>query len=212
MGLTKHQKKFLNELVKIKSPKTFTIVKKAIVINPGVFPPTTDSILMVKNLKRLKNKYILDITSGSGIFSVVAGLKGATGIACDINPKAIKNIKENFTKFKTPFKIIKSNLFSKVPKQKFDIILANGPFSEGKPKNFLEYAMLGMKKFTNNLFQNANKFLKPEGKILIVFTRWGNTTWFERTIKKYGFDYKIIDNLFSKDKKREYLLYSVTLK
>jgi len=208
-GLTIHQKKFLKSLNKNKAPQYFKIAGVKVKVNPGVFPPATDSKLLAKNLKGLKNLTVLDITSGSGLFSVIAGLQGAKGTAVDINPLAIKNIEENLNKYSLKFQVIKSDLFSNVPKKRFDVIVVNGPFSEGAPKKWLEYAMLGSKKFITSFLKNAPKFLKKTGKILLVNAGWNKQDYLQKSITKNGFSFSIIDKMLSKDKKRTYLLYEI---
>jgi HemK-related putative methylase len=208
-GLTPHQKKFLLELNKKKKEQYFKIENIKIKVNPGVFPPATDSKLLAKNLKGLKNLSVLDITSGSGLFSVIAGLQGAKSLAIDINPLAIENIKQNFNEYSLKFNIIKSDLFTNIPKQKFDLIIANGPFSEGKPKEWIEYAMLGYKNFISTFFKNSPKYLKKTGFILLVNAGWTEQGFLHKTIIKNGFIFSIIDKMKSQDKKREYLLYKI---
>lgn len=208
-GLREHQRQFLAKLHGVKKARYISIEKIKIKVYPNVFPPATDSKLLARNLKNLKHLKVLDITTGSGVFAVVAGLRGARGLAVDINPYAVANAKENIKKSRVNFKATQSDLFSKVPKQKFDFILVNGPFSEGEPKHLLEYAMLGTKKFIANFFKNAKQYLKTSGKILMVYVGWSEKDFLEKNILSHGFRFSIVDSMFSKDKKRQYLLYEI---
>lgn len=210
MGLTNHQKQFLKDLKKVRTTRKFVVEKTTILVDSGVFPPATDSLLLAQNIKAVEGKKILDLGCGAGTFSIIAGKKGASGIAADINPKAVENSKKNFLKHRVNFKAVKSNLFQNIPEQKFDIIVVNGPFADGKPSQFIEYAMLGFNNFYKNFFKKVGEYLKPSGKILLVQAGWINLNRFEKIITSNRFKFKVTDSKLSKDKQRKYLLYKIT--
>jgi len=197
-------------LLGIKKPYVKFINGVAITIFPQVFPPTTDTELIAKHVKISRGQKVLDLTTGSGALSVIAGLKGATGIACDINPTATKNAQYNFRQHNVAFRTIKSDLFINVPRVKFDLIIANGPYIEGQVNHPLEHAFFGMKKFTNGIFSELAKYLKPNGKLLISFAGWADIKNFEKTIRRYKLTFKVIGRRKTTDKQRSYILYEVS--
>lgn len=168
-----HQKVFLEELKAREEPYIVTIQGVDITVNPGVFPPTTDSYLLVAHIRSRSGERVLDLTTGSGVFGVIAGMQGASGLAVDLNPVSVANANENFERFAVNFKAITSDLFEKVPKEKFDQILVNGPYTEGEITNPLQLAFYGARNFLARFFSSAADYLKPYGKVLITFADWG---------------------------------------
>jgi methylase of polypeptide subunit release factors len=207
-----HQKAFLKRVKEKTKPSYYLIQSIEIKVNPNVFPPATDTKLLAENIKITKGERILDLTSGSGIISVITGLQGATGIATDINPKAVENSIENFKNYSIKVEAIVSNLYEKVPDEKFDQIFANGPYIEGKIKDPLDYACYGAKQFINNVLSDLNTRLKPGGRLLITLSIWSDLKYFNKLIAKYNLKSKLISKKNSNDRKRTYLLYEIRLK
>ena len=207
-----HQKKFLEKAKSRKKPLVFTIEGRQIIVNPGVFPPATDTKLLASNVQVSKGDHIIDMTTGSGIIPVIAGLQGASGYAVDINPQAVENARQNVKKYKVDINVIESDLFSNVPIDKFDAVFANGPFFEGEIIDPMDYACYGARDFIENLFKGIVEHLKPKGKLLIVVSEWAELDHLEKTAVKNGLLAKVIDKRKSDDGKRGYLLYEISLK
>lgn len=127
-----HQRAFLAQSKFRLKPVLYKVQGVEIMVNPGVFPPATDTKLLAAHIKVIPGARTLDLTTRSGVFSVIAGLQGATGIAVDINPQAVKNAKENFLKHNVNMQALESDLFSNVVEEQFDQIFANGPIFEGR--------------------------------------------------------------------------------
>ncbi len=206
-----HQIIFLKKLKSYKSPYTITIQGVDIIVNPNVFPPVTDSQLMASHINVKHGNRILDLTTGSGVFAVIAGLQGASGIAVDLHKDAVINANQNFARFKIDMKAIESDLFENLTEEKFDWIFVNGPYTEGEVKEPLQLAFFGAKSFLTRLFQKASSYLKADGKILITIAEWGELNLFEELAKKNGFSLKILGKKFS-DNKRVYRLYELKQK
>ncbi len=205
-----HQILFLKKLKSKKKPYRVPIQGIDIIANPNVFPPVTDSQLMASHISVKRGDRILDLTTGSGVFAVLAGLQGATGIAVDLHKDAVINASENFARFKVDVKAVESDLFENVPKEKFDWIFVNGPYTEGDIKEPLQYAFFGAKSFLTRLFKQVSDYLKKEGKILITIAEWGELSLFEKLAKQNGFNFRVLDKKFS-DSKRVYRLYELKL-
>ena len=69
-----HQKAFLKKTKARKESLAFFIEGVNIIVNPGVFPPATDTKLLASHIHITPGERILDLTTGSGIFSIIAGL------------------------------------------------------------------------------------------------------------------------------------------
>ena len=208
-NIQKHQKAFLDTAKARKEPVDFVIEGIKITVNPNVFSPATDTKLLVANIHTKKGERILDLTTGSGVAAVAAGLQGATGLAIDINPSAVKNANQNFSKHNVGIEAIESNLFEHVPNEQFDQVYANGPFFEGDIIDPMDYACYGAKDFIEGLFSGIKGYVKKDGKLLIVMAAWSNLKHFEETAKNNGLSTCLITSRNSDDGKRTYNLFEV---
>lgn len=206
-----HQRTFLNNQKSRKIPIVFTIEGVEITVNAGVFPPATDTKLLASHIRVSRGIRTLDLTTGSGITSVIAGLQGANGIAVDINPEAIKNAKQNFSRYNVEIKTILSNLFEKVPLEKFDQIYVNGPFIEGEIKHPLDYSCYGAKEFMKAFLKHLPYYLKNNGKALIVLAEWADMEYFNKVASENNVVVSFIDKKSSGDGQRTYNLYELKL-
>ncbi len=142
-----------------------------------IYEPAEDSFLLSEVLKdRLpsllnqnKELIFLEIGAGSGIHLETAlkiGVKKQNIFSSDINPLVVNHCKI------LGFNCIKSDLFKKI-KGKFDIIIFNPPYlprNKEEPKES-QLATTGGKKgseIINKFLKQAKKYLKKDGKILLV--------------------------------------------
>jgi release factor glutamine methyltransferase len=209
--IREHQEAFLVKAKARKEPLIFTIEDVDVTVNPGVFPPATDTKLLASSIHVGKGERIIDVTTGSGVIPIIAALQGATGYAIDINSEAVKNAKQNVAKHKVDVKVLESNLFSNVPNEKFDVIFANGPFFEGVVKDPMDYACYGARAFIENLFKESATHLKRTGKLFIVVSEWSELDHLEKVAKENGLSATVIDKRKSDDGERGYLLYELRL-
>lgn len=103
-------------------------------VNEDVLIPRADTEILVykmielcKNLGRLR---ILDLCTGSGCIaiSLAKNLQNSEVLATDISESSLKVAKENSKINGTNVRFLKSNLFSELTGQKFDIIVSNPPY------------------------------------------------------------------------------------
>lgn len=99
-------------------------------VNEDVLIPRQDTECLVEEvLKVCKNKWVLDMCTGSGciIISLVklGSLKGAVGV--DISDKALQIARENALKHKVAAEFVHSDLFEQV-EGSYDIIVSNPPY------------------------------------------------------------------------------------
>lgn len=209
-----HQRAFLEALQARTEPYSVAVRGVQLIVFPGVFPPTTDSNLLAEYIVITPGDRLLDLTTGCGTIAVIAGLQGASGVAVDINPKAVSNVEENFRRFRVPMTAIQSDLFSNVPRERFDLIVANGPYieAEGEIIDPLEHAFYGARRYIRALFRGAPAYLKPRGRMLFPFAEWGELRFFEDTVLASGFASKVLGKRTSADGQRTYRLYELRLK
>jgi len=137
-----------------------------------VYMPAEDSILLsqeVENYLKDKSKdiKILDMGSGSGVQAETCRSLGFEDILCaDLDPEAIKLL------LKKKFKALESNLFSKLKKQKFDLIIFNPPYLP-EDKYDKKIDTTGGKKGDETIIRflrQAKSHLNPEGNILLLLS------------------------------------------
>ena len=103
-------------------------------VNENVLIPRPDTEILVEEVitigKTMKKPKILDLCTGSGAIaiSIAKNLTDADVYAIDISEKALEVAKKNLNNLGGKVKFIKSNLFEKIPKMKFDIIVSNPPY------------------------------------------------------------------------------------
>jgi HemK-related putative methylase len=144
----------------------------------SIYIPAEDSFLMSRILKKnlpqfLKknpNLKFLEIGTGSGIHLETAknsGVKLKNIFSCDIDKKSVSRCKS------LRFNCIHSDLFEKIPRIKFDIIIFNPPYL---PEDFKEpessrLATTGGKKGNEiilRFLKQAKNFLSENGKIFLI--------------------------------------------
>lgn len=101
--------------------------------------------------------------SATGILALLAAQSGAARVtAADINPAAIACTEINAKKsgLNTVTDVVESDLFENIS-GKFDIILFNAPWVQGKPKNMYELAIF------DNHFSVLKRFITQAGERLV---------------------------------------------
>ena len=141
-------------------------------VNKHTLVPRPDSEILVTQalnyLANKKNLNVLDIGTGSGclIISVAKNNKNQNYLATDISKDALKVAKKNARTHKTKIKFLSSNLFTKIPRQKFALIIANLPYLtkeqmlepsiKHEPKNSLVSGKDGLRHYEKFLQQVQN--------------------------------------------------------
>lgn len=103
-------------------------------VDENVLIPRPDTEILVeetiKIAKTINKPKILDLCTGSGAIaiSIAKNVPEAEVYAIDISSKAIEVAKKNAKELGAKVEFIKSNLFDKMKKMKFDIIVSNPPY------------------------------------------------------------------------------------
>ncbi len=159
------------------------------------YTPKEDSFILLEQVKRYSRGNVMDMGTGSGILAVEASKKAKKVIAADINKEALKEAENNAKKQKIKkIKFIYSDLFSKIKKQKFDLIIFNPPYLP-QDKGINDRAIYGGKKGYETIcrfLENANDYLKEKGIILLLFSSISKKDKVDGFIEDFGFDKELL--------------------
>jgi SAM-dependent methyltransferase len=161
-----------------KKPYTVDVKGVPIIVHPTTISPLYDwaGEYMIECLPNMKDKWWLEIGSGTGLVSVFAAINGASHVtACDINPHAVnttlKNLKVNKRLYPhTSYDVFQSDVFQyvDVDYSLFDVVTWNLPYHGSKPTDLLERAVADEDYAgTENFFCGVYKFLAIKGVVLV---------------------------------------------
>lgn len=164
-------------------------------VNKNVLIPRPESEWLVEeSIKYLVSSIkdeklnIIDIGTGSGniIISIIKQLnnramKQCDSFASDISARALKVTQTNINRHNVKLKLYKSDLFESIPKQKFDLIIANLPYVPDKVKSrkskvesdidfepkMAIFARDNGTEIIKRFLEEAKDYLKSDGQILI---------------------------------------------
>jgi len=165
-------------------------------IKMNFYQPREDSYLMSTAVKQhLKNKSkdlkILDMGSGSGIQAQTCKNLGFNNIlTADINQGAVKHLR------KIGFESIKSDLFSHIKKQKFDLIIFNPPYLP-EDKHDREKDTTGGKRGYETILRflkQAKDYLSNNGSILLLFSSLSQPQLIIDESKRLGYNIKLLNS------------------
>lgn len=191
----KDEKKFLKCIDEVINGKPIQYITKSqefmnlkFYVDENVLIPQPDTEILVEEvikrineIKKEKIIKVLDLCTGSGAISISIKKyvnENVEVYATDISEKAIKIAKKNAKNNDVKVNFILSDMFENIKEKEFDIIVSNPPYIESKtistlykevqnePKIALDGGEDGLK-FYKVIAENANKFLKEKGKVLV---------------------------------------------
>jgi release factor glutamine methyltransferase len=167
----------------ISKPRKYRYQNINVNVDVGVFHPgiffSTKALLSSLDTPLLKNKSVMELGAGTGLLSIYSASHGAHVLATDINPQAIKNIKENIElnqqvidKNSGSVRVVLSDLFKELVPQKFDYILINPPYYKGEARNPADRAWYcGPKlEFFSDLFSGIRDFTHEQSEVLMIIS------------------------------------------
>ena len=204
------------ELKKIKEEQKITVLGKELFVLSGIFAPIfSDSVELAKAVigEVRQGDEVLDLGTGTGIQAIFAAEKAKNVLAVDINPIALKCAKKNVENLglENKIEIKESNLFSNVGNQVFDLIIFDPPFRWFKPRDLLEKSELDENyEVLQKFFKQVKSHLKPNGRIILVFSNTGDIEYLKELIEKSGFNSIVLSE--KEDDWRRYFVFKITLK
>ena len=167
-------------------------------VPPGVFHPglylSTPIMLDFLSRQSLGGLKVLDMGTGSGALALRAAQMGADVCAADIHPDATATARANADRAKLPLTVVQSDLFSAIPAQCFDVILANPPYYPKNAENMAEYAFFageGLDYF-QRFFGEATRFCHSGTQIWMVLSEDCRIQVIHECAHKAGFGSKTV--------------------
>jgi release factor glutamine methyltransferase len=157
---------------------------------------------------------VLDMGTGSGAMAIIAAQYCKKVVAVDISPIAVDCARNNATinHVADRVEVRQGNLFDAVKaEEKFSLIVFNPPFMDGSPSDLLETAMYDRDYLTlKQFFSEFPKFLKPDGRLLIVFSEAGDIQILESLILQSGMKSEVVKSDLPKEYNLKVLTYKLS--
>jgi len=172
-----------------------------LVIMPQVFNPVLlrSGALMARAVGRLPlhgaaRPSVLDLGTGSGIGAVFAARRGASVVAVDINPEAVRCARINalLNAADEHIEVRQGDLFEPVLGKTFDLVLFNPPFYRGVPRDGLDYAWRGEDVF-ERFAAGLGEMLTPDGYALLTLSTDGDCGELLAALIAAGFRSEIVE-------------------
>jgi release factor glutamine methyltransferase len=162
----------------LRKQRTFRYQQATVEVFPGVFHPglfhSTKFLLEYLRDKQIMESSLLELGCGTGLISVVCAMKGAHVTALDLSDLAVANTKFNVISNKVDVEVLKSDLFSDLPSQKFDWIIINPPYYSVEAVNDMELAWNAGPRleYFSRLFKDLGNYIDEENsKVIMVLTK-----------------------------------------
>ncbi|MFW6138086.1 MAG: HemK2/MTQ2 family protein methyltransferase [Spirochaetota bacterium] len=190
--------RYIIRLVQVLGPRRVKVLGKTYRISPAVFNPRFygSSIFMARNLEVKPGEEVLDMGTGSGILALTAACNAERVVAVDINAKAVRYAGENarLNGLSDKVEVVQGDLFSSLDQaQKFDLIVFNPPYLEGKLYTGIDHAVndpggVVLKRF----LQQAKHYLKQGGRVTMVYSSIADIAKMLNMVKTAGWRYEIV--------------------
>jgi len=155
-----------------------------------IYEPREDSYLIKKHVRSYSKGRALDMGTGTGILAKEAE-KTASCLAVDINAEAVRHCREK------GLEALQSDLFARIPKQKFDLITFNPPYLPNDSR-VQDLALDGGKhgyEVIQRFLDSVAPFMKTDGKILLLFSSLSKPMKIRQFIQDNCLTYQEIDRL-----------------
>ena len=115
--------------------------------------------LLLAHLEVAPGQRVLDIGCGVGVIGIAAGLAGATVTLTDANLLAVQAAGRNLARHGIDGVVLGSDVYSHLGRRRFDLIVTNPPFHQGKQVDLT---------VANRIIAEAPTHLHPGGSLLLV--------------------------------------------
>jgi release factor glutamine methyltransferase len=153
---------------------------------PEVHVPGPASLALARYLFAVRDKTVLDLGCGTGLFAIAASKLGAREVtATDCDPAAVACARRNAERNRVKLEILEGNLFDPVAGRSFDLVVTNPPQTPwpGAPRGAKLAGDDGLHYF-KLLLADLPRFLEPGGQLLTFLISIADTRRFEELLKE----------------------------
>ena len=178
---------------------TQEFMKMDFYVDENVLIPRPDTEILVEEVIKIAQKIdspkILDLCTGSGAIAISLKkyIPNAQVYAVDISKKALEIAQKNANRLEANVKFIESNLFDKVKKEKFDIIVSNPPYIKKSDINYLSQEVQKEPQIALDGGYDGLDFYRKISYQAIDYLKFGSYLCFE-----IGFDQKEVMEIIDK--------------
>ena len=178
---------------------TQEFMKMDFYVDENVLIPRPDTEILVEEVIKIAQKIdspkILDLCTGSGAIAISLKkyIPNAQVYAVDISKKALEIAQKNANRLEANVKFIESNLFDKVKKEKFDIIVSNPPYIKKTDINYLSQEVQKEPQIALDGGYDGLDFYRKISYQAIDYLKFGSYLCFE-----IGFDQKEVMEIIDK--------------
>jgi len=158
-------------------------------VHEGVYTPSDDTFLLLEMMTVDGDEKVLEIGCGSGIISLHCSVYGCDVLSVDKDQKAIENTITNAKQNDIDITVRKSNLFSNVTENDWNIIIFNPPYLPEddllKEDNRWDGGKRGDEVVVEFL-QEAEDYMRGDGKLYLCYSSLSPTDLIKEVMgKKY---------------------------
>ncbi|MCL1978616.1 MAG: methyltransferase [Methanomassiliicoccaceae archaeon] len=138
--------------------------------NEDVYPPSDDSLLLIRSFDVRSGERILEIGCGSGIVSMHCAMNGGIVTCGDKNEKAVALTKRNLSLNSLRATVVETDIYSNI-EGRFDTIIFNLPYLPVEEEGDLALSWSGGKDGLGplpGLISGAYDHILPGGRLIIV--------------------------------------------
>ncbi len=155
--------------------------------NEEVYPPSDDSIMLIRSFDVKDDESVLELGCGSGIVSIHCARDGAKVTCGDINPKAVELTKLNASNNGVVLDVRETDIYSDIDGM-YDTIIFNLPYLPVQDKGELAKAWSGGEDGMGplpELLEYAPAYLNSDGRVIIVVSSLMNERKLSNLLSNY---------------------------
>ena len=169
------------------------------IVNPGVYPPSEDTYLLVDSISLNETDSLLEIGCGTGLMTIAAAKMTKNVVATDVSLDAVRNTLENLERNELAHQVnlFQADLLSAFKADyQFSVIAFNPPylpqdgFSSG-----LDQATIGGEQgieISTYFLAQAKCHLNPNGRVYLVCSSLADMMMIQSFMEKLGLTVKIV--------------------
>ncbi|MEM4311396.1 MAG: methyltransferase [Nitrososphaerales archaeon] len=155
------------------------------------YSPREDTFLLAKAIEFYSGEYALEIGTGSGYIAKRLCENFDMVIATDISLDSLKSIEKK----KENLELLLCDSASPLNSAIFDLIVFNPPYLPST--NIEDQKIDGLEggiEIAKRFFLDANRLIKPKGKIVVVLSTLSNYKEFLEFVKGLGYDLELLEH------------------